>query len=71
MTKDEIRTDEEIAEDLAEEASHQRVVKYLDDLKKRYKTLFGDDPDWKLSTLEIQNKIAAEMRRRDLRPYKL
>jgi len=68
---EEVRTDEEIAEDLEEEANHRKVIKFLDDLNKRYKALFGHDPDRVLSTSEIQDKIAAEMKRRDLRPYRL
>jgi len=68
---EEVRTDEEIAEDLEEETGHRRVVKFLDDLNKRYKESFGHDPDRVLSTSEIQDKIATEMKRRDLRPYRL
>ena len=67
----EFRTDEEIAEDSAEESKYKATLVALSDQSNRYKALFGDEPDGRLSPADIHNKIAEEMKRRNLRPYKI
>lgn len=62
---------DEEEEELAEEARDEEVIKALEDIYKRYKALFGNDPDGRLTLAEIQERIVAEMTRRDLRPFRL
>lgn len=71
MPTDETRSDEELAEDRAEEARQKQVLDALDALSKRYKSLVGELPPNGISIEGIQNRIREEMIRRDLRPYKL
>ena len=68
---DEIRTDEEIAEELEEEIQYKGTLKAIEAHAQRYKSLFGDLPSDELTPSAIQNKIAEEMNRRNLRPYRL
>ena len=64
-------SDEEELENLADEARGKEVAEALANLAQRYKALFGNDPSGHPPIAEIQEKIAGEMKRRDLRPYKL
>lgn len=61
---------DEEQEVLADEARDAQVTKSLYDIAKRFRDLYGYDPDG-LSIFEMQNSIADEMARRGLRPYKL
>ncbi len=54
-------------EDLADEARDKEVAKVSDDMLKRYKTLYGDNPEKELSFSEIQERIRTKLPR----PYKL
>ncbi len=70
-TNEGILGDDELEEIAAEEVKHKKTLETLKDIKKRYKSLFGSDPDDQLPIAEIQDKIRVEMIRRDLRPFRL
>ena len=63
--------EEEELEELADEVKSNQIAAFLANLTERYNALFGHIPPNTLSIQEIQHKIAAEMARRGLRPYKL
>ena len=63
--------DEEKAEELAEEASYKETLKAIAAQAQRYKSLFGEFPPSELAFTEIHDKIAEEMARRGLRPFRL
>ena len=67
--KEENKTEDE--KELAEEAKHKETIEAIETLMKRYKDLFGNEPDMELPLTEIRDKIIAEMIRRNLRAYKL
>ena len=58
-------------EELEEEANYKETLKAIETQAKRYKSLFGEFPSNELSHAGIHDKICEEMKRRDLRPYKL
>ena len=62
---------DEEKEEKADKDRDEAVIKALDDMVKRYKALFDNEPDMNLTPAEIWDKIRTEMIRRNLRPYKL
>ena len=62
--------DDETLDELADKSRDKEVAKTLDDLKKKYKVLFGNDPDDQLTILTIAD-IQEKIRTRMPRPYKL
>ena len=60
-------TQEIFDEEDLDEARDKAVIKVLDDIRGKYKALYGNDPDDQLTIYEIQDKIRAKMPR----PYKL
>lgn len=57
-------------DEIVEEEQHKETLEAIGVLTKKYTDLFGSVPS-NLSISDLQDKIAEEMRRRDLRPFKL
>ncbi len=63
--------DKEDVEDIADETARKELLMTIETERGRYRDLFGELPDEKMTLWKMRDKIRVEMIRRDLRPYKL